>query len=107
MLSKKKRLTKKDFQLLLKEGKTFSTSLFSFSFKNSGGPSFAFVTPKGIFKNAVKRNKFRRIGYNVLRSIPILGGSGIFFYKKQALFVGAKEIKEDIVFILEKTHFIK
>lgn len=103
MLSKKKRVTKKDFHNLMKEGKTFSTQLFLFFFVKKEFPQYAFVAPKNLFKKAVKRNKFRRIGYNVLRSIPLKQGSGIFFYKKQSITATTEEIKENILFILKKT----
>lgn len=103
MLPKKKRVTKEFFQVLMKEGKTFSTQLFLFHYIKSDSPQYAFVAPKGIFKKAVERNKFRRIGYNILRSIPVKAGSGVFLYKKQALLVMQVEIKENILFILKKT----
>jgi len=106
MLPKKKRVTKEVFQSLIKEGKIFSTPLFLFYFKESELPHYAIVAPKGIFKTAVKRNHFRRIGYNVLRSLSIKSGSGIFMYKKQALVSNKDEIKENIVFILKKTGFL-
>lgn len=103
MLSKKKRITKEIFQNLIKGGKTFSTPLFLFYYKESNLPQYAFVAPKGIFKKAVERNKFRRSGYNTLRYIPIRSGSGIFIYKKQAFIANSAEIKENILFILKKT----
>jgi len=69
-------------------------------------PKYVFVCPKNTFKNAVKRNKWRRIGYNILRNIPISSGSGIFIYKKQALTATPLELKENIIFILKKTGFL-
>lgn len=106
MLPKKKRVTKKVFEVLIKEGKTFSTQLFLFHFKNSDNPQYAFVAPKKSFKNAVKRNKYRRIGYNILRFLPLNSGLGVFIYKKQALSVSKDEIKENIDYILKKTGFL-
>jgi ribonuclease P protein component len=106
MLPKKKRVTKETFQILIKEGKTLSTQLFLFYFKKSDLPKYVFVCPKNIFKNAVKRNKWRRIGYNILRSIPIKSGTGIFIYKKPAITAKTQEIKDNIVFILKKTGLI-
>jgi len=105
MLPKKKRVTKKVFDVLMKEGKTFSTQLFLFYFKSQDFPQYAFVAPKKSFKNAVKRNKFRRIGYNILRKLPINKGIGVFIYKKQALIAKNEEIEENIIYILEKTIF--
>jgi ribonuclease P protein component len=106
MLPKKKRVIKKVFQTIIKEGKTFSTPLFLFYFLKSDQPQYAFVAPKKIFKTAVKRNKYRRIGYNVLRQLPIKNNTGIFFYKKQAEKATTEEIKENITFILKKTETI-
>ncbi len=106
MLPKKKRVTKKVFDVLMKEGKTFSTELFLFHFKKSEIPQYAFVAPKKTFKNAVKRNKYRRIGYNILRSLTLNSGMGIFIYKKQALNAKTDQIKENIVYVLKKTGFI-
>lgn len=106
MLPKKKRVTKEFFQTIMKEGKTFSTPLFLFRFVKSDTPHYAFVAPKGIFKKAIARNKFRRIGYNILRFIPLESLSGVFLYKRQALLATQVEIKENVLFILKKTYII-
>ena len=106
MLKKKKRVTKGEFQVLLKEGKTFNTRLFLLYFTKKDNPQYAVVAPKNIFKTATKRNKFRRIGYNILRSIPIKSGSGIFMLKKTAIYAENKDIKEDMVFLLSKINVI-
>ena len=106
MLPKKKRVTKEIFQNLINSGKTFSTSLFLFRYTESSAPQYAFVAPKGIFKKAVERNKYRRIGYNILRFIGVNHGSGVFIYKKQALIAEGEEIKENVLFILKKTDII-
>lgn len=106
MLPKKKRVTKEFFQVLMKEGKTFSNQLFLFYYINTPNPQYVFVAPKNIYKMAVKRNKQRRIGYNIMRTLPIKIGSGIFMYKKQSTLSTQSEIKENIVFILKKTGFL-
>lgn len=105
MLPKKKRVTKEVFQVLMREGKTFSTQLFLFYYEESIFPQYAVVAPKNIFKNAVKRNKYKRIGYNILRILPINTGTGVFMYKKQALSVKTEEIKENMTLILKKAGF--
>jgi ribonuclease P protein component len=106
MLPKKKRVTKNIFQSTMKGGKSFSTKLFLFYYTQNNNPQYAFVAPKVIFKNAVKRNKYRRIGYNILRSIPIKPSIGLFIYKKQAILATQQEIKEETIFILKKTGLI-
>jgi ribonuclease P protein component len=107
MLPKKERVTKEIFQNILKVGKFFSTSLFTFYYLQNQGSRYSFVAPKKIFKTAVIRNKYRRLGYNILRRLPIDLGYGIFMYKKQALFANKNEIEQDINFILKKVNFIK
>ncbi len=107
MLPKKKRVKKAIFRVLMREGKIFSTELFLFYFKKSEFPQYAFIAPKNIFKNGVTRNKFRRIGYNILRSIPIKSGSGVFVFKKQSIIMAQPEIKENILFILKKVGFLQ
>ncbi len=102
MLPKKKRVTKKVFDVLMKEGKTFSTGLFLFYFKKGEIAQYAFVAPKKAFKNAVLRNKYRRIGYNILRKKLLNKGIGIFIYKKQALNAKNEEIEQNIDYLLKK-----
>lgn len=103
MLPKKKRVTKEVFQELLKEGKTFSTPLFLFYYKDSLTPQYAFVAPKNIFKKATERNKYKRIGYNTLRLISVYKGRGIFMYRKGAKLAKTDDLRGDILFILSKT----
>ncbi len=102
MLPKKKRITKAIFEVLMKEKRVISTSLFLFYSKKSDTPQYAFVAPKAIFKKATKRNKFRRLGYNILRSIPPKNQIGIFIYKKQAILATKEEVKKDIIYLLNK-----
>ncbi len=103
MLPKKKRVNKKDFEFIIKNGKTLYSSLFSFYYIKSDLPHYSFVAPKKIFKGVVKRNKYRRIGYNLLRNLDYNQDvSGIFMYKKEALTVDNIEIKKDIEFLLSK-----
>lgn len=106
MIPKKKRVTKEVFQVLMKEGKTLSTQLFLFYFKKNENPQYAFVAPKKIFKNASKRNKFRRAGYNILRTIPLEQGLGVFLFKKEAINANIKDVKENILYLLKKVGFI-
>lgn len=106
MLPKNKRITKATFQSLMKERRLFSAELFLFYFRKNEFPQYAFVAPKAILKKAVKRNKYRRLGYNVLRSLPLKQGIGIFVYKKQALSATQQEIKENIIYILNRTGFL-
>jgi ribonuclease P protein component len=103
MLPKKKRVNKKDFEFIIKNGKTLYSSLFSFHYITSPLPHYAFVAPKKAFKGAVKRNRYRRMGYNILRELEHnYSVSGIFIYKKEALSVQKEEIQKNIEFLLSK-----
>jgi ribonuclease P protein component len=106
MIPQKKRIKGSVFRVLIKKGKIFSTKLFLFYFMDSKFPQYSFVAPLTIFKNAVERNKFRRIGYNIIRSIQVESGTGIFVYKKQAITTSLPEIKEDIIYILKKAKLL-
>jgi ribonuclease P protein component len=105
MLPKKKRVTKEVFQVLMKEGKTLSTRLFLLHFIKKGPAQYAFVAPKKNFKNSVLRNKYRRIGYNTIRKLPLKAGLGVFIYKKQAVLSTKKEIEDEILLVLNKAGF--
>jgi ribonuclease P protein component len=107
MLSKKKRVDKETFQIILKRGKIISSPLFTFYFIQNKEPRYAFVAPKKIFKTAVKRNKIRRIGYNVLKNLSINSGLGVFIYKKEAIHLNTKEIQEKILLLLNKINVLK
>lgn len=100
------RIKKNIFQTIINGGKIFSTPFFLFYFTKNQQAQYAIVAPKKIFKTAVKRNKYRRMGYNILRSFPLKGNMGIFIYKKEALFATQKEIKESVFLVLKKTESI-
>ena len=104
MLPKKKRLKKEAFRVLIKEGKTLSSQLFLFYYIKNPTPQYVFVASKNLFKSAVKRNKFRRMGYNIMRFIEIKEGLGIFIYKKSAINAPQQEIKESIILMLKRAN---
>ena len=106
MLPKNKRITKELFQSILKTGRTLSSPLFLFRYMSIPGmdTKYAFVVPKSVSKQAVKRNKLRRQGYNTLRTLPLPLVSGIFFYKKGSEKTNLNEIKENVNTILKKIH---
>lgn len=101
MLKKKKRVTKKTFQEIFKNGKTISTPFFLFKYLKNKEPQYSFVVSKKIAKNAVLRNKLKRFGYNTLRN-NTTENKGIFFFKKNIENL-EKEAKEDIFYIINKT----
>ncbi len=103
----KKRVTKKLFNEIIKNGKKFSGSFFNFRYiYNTNISKYAIVVPKKNTKKAVDRNKYKRRGYYILRIILPLKGVGIFIYKKNGLKASFQEIKKDIFYILKKTKII-
>lgn len=106
MLPKKKRVTKKDFDVLIKNGKVFSSPLFLFYFIKTNEPKFGVVASKKTFKKAFLRNKYRRIVYNILKDADLKVGSGLFMYKKQSFLPEKSQIKEEILFLLSKNNLI-
>jgi len=73
---------------------------------DSEAPHYTFVAPKKAYKNAIKRNKYRRIGYNILRQLPITHGTAIFMYKKEAISAKKEEIQGNILFLLKKVRVL-
>ncbi len=103
MLPKKKRVTKELFQKIIKNGRIISSLLFTFKYLPRKSPQYAFVVPKIITKSAVKRNKYRRIGYNTLNlQDRIPNYAGVFLYKKEAIKAEQNTIINDINTILSK-----
>jgi len=106
MLPKKKRVTKKDFDVLIKNGKVFSSPLFLFYFIKTDEPKFGVVAPKKAFKKAFKRNKYRRIVFNILKDLNLKGGSALFIYKNKSFLPEKDQIKNEVVFLLSKNGLI-
>lgn len=107
MVLKKKRVNKELFENIIKKGHTLFGSFFIFKYlPNSDFPRYAFVVPKKISKKAVDRNKLKRRGYGIIRSIPLSGGLGVFLYKKEGVKVSFEEIKKDINILLKKAKLI-
>jgi len=107
MLPKKNRINKNTFKTIWDKGNVVFGSFFIFHFLYDKKPKFSFVVSKKICETAVKRNFLRRKGYNILKSLKIECGNGIFIYKKEALnVIKTDKIKEDIKYLLKKANFI-
>lgn len=102
MISKEKRVNSVLFQRIMKDGRVIHSPFFIFRYLDQNPPQYSFVVPKSLSKKATFRNSKRRIGYNILKNIDILGGSGVFFYKKDGISVETSILKEDIIKILKK-----
>jgi RNase P protein component len=103
MLPKKHRITKKLFDIIMKEGFFVSGAIFNLRYIAQKASQYAVVAPKSISPQANIRNKLRRQGYNALRSLnPKSQIAGILFYKKEAKSPLYEDIKKDIGTILSK-----
>lgn len=105
MLPKKNRMNKKTFDSVFKDGFVVHSPIFMFKYKNSSDNlgHFAFVAPKTVAKNAVKRIFLRRKGYNSLKNKDLPAISGIFIYKKGVdIAVETKDVSQNIDIILSK-----
>ncbi len=107
MLPKRKRVTRKLLNEIIKTGMTFSTPLFTLRYLyNKNTPQYTFIVSKKIVKKSTSRNKLKRKGFNIIRELPISGGLGIFLYKKLGTEASLLELKENIIFILEKVRVL-
>ena len=92
MLPKRARLTTKDVDMVLKNGRSIAISLANS--KNShisarflaipGTFRAAAVAPKSVAKSAVVRNRLRRAVYRAIAGLPApkQGGIAVFFVRK-------------------------
>ena len=102
MLPKRKRITKKLFMEIFKKGRIQKSPIFLFRYIPQNTPQYAFVVPKTLYKNAVDRNKLRRMGYNAINKTTTPNFSGIFFLNKEVKNTNKETIKEQILYTLEK-----
>jgi len=89
MGKKRKRVTRKIFNHVLKTGKTLQTQFFSFHIliSRENEQRMAVAVPKGVEKSAVLRNRLRRRGYHALHKLLRVSKKpfiGILFLKKGA-----------------------
>ncbi len=106
MLPKEKRVIRKDFDILIKDGKILHSPLFLFYFLERKDIKLGVVAPKKIFKKATHRNKYKRIVFNILKDLDFKKGSGFFVYKKGSDGAEKKEIEKDVIYLLKKSNLI-
>jgi ribonuclease P protein component len=87
MLPKKNRVGTKAVEKIFKTGKSFHSPLFTFKFFNNiqNEKKISFIVSKNIVKDAVKRNRLRRLGYSVLQNFLTdfpAGIVGVFVFKQ-------------------------
>jgi len=106
MAKKRKRVTRKIFDLILKTGKTYHQPLFSLHilYTQENVDRIACVVPKKTEKSAVIRNKLRRRCYNTLYKLLINNKPflGILFIKPRSKHLPYKLFKKEITTILKK-----
>lgn len=112
MILKNNRISKKDFDLIMKKGRIFNSDLFSLKiFKNVENKGFfgykvSIVVSKKLAKTAVKRNKIRRRVYSVLNK-ELLKKTKNFDNKNLFLIFFAKNGSEKATFEDQKNDIIK
>jgi len=114
MLPKKRRVSRKIFSTLGKNSKSYhSPSLTLRVYKReecvNEVSKFSFVTSLKISKKAPTRNLLKRRGYSVVKEIINDIENCficVFYFKKEAIDLGYKEIKKDIITLLKEAHVI-
>ncbi len=113
MIQKKYRLKEREVKRILRKGRPFfSSRVVSNTSKNRLGYSrFAIVIGGKSVKNAVHRNFFRRIFYDIVSELVSKGSVDIVFVVKTKTKLERDEkkirdnFKNDILFLLKKQSF--
>jgi len=105
MLSKKERLSRKEFSRFFSLGKRSNSKIFTLVY--SPHPTFqaSVVVPKKVEKSAVKRNKIRRQIYDIVRShqkTEDFVGVFIFLLKSNTKELKHEEVIEEVLEIIKK-----
>lgn len=110
MLPKRRRVTKRLFDRVMKEGSVLHSPLFTFRFITESPDMyshFAIVAPKSVAKSAYIRNSLRRKGYNACREIPIsLPCVGLLFFKKGSINAPHLQIVSELMVLFKKAHIL-
>jgi ribonuclease P protein component len=112
MFPKKNRISKREFDELMKNSRVFHSESISLRLTKKAKetlPKFAFVVSKKVAKNATDRNKMKRKGFHALREIiftdeivKMKGFMGAFFFKKEGKEIDFEKLKMEIGGLLEK-----
>ncbi len=113
MLSKKQRVTKKDFPIFLNKKNSFYskniTLKFIYSKQNLENTKFCFIISKKVLSKANKRNFLRRrLKFVVLKNkLKIKNGFiCVFYIKKTIISTSFSEIEKEVLFLLKKANII-
>jgi ribonuclease P protein component len=112
MLPKEKRISRKEFPNILKNGKRYHSPHLSLSVVNSNTNSnskFSFSVSKKICKNATDRNRLRRQGYYIISENlnNIKARYTCFFsFKKGKYPMLFTELKTETLSLLKEAHVL-
>jgi ribonuclease P protein component len=107
MLTRKERLTKKEFQQAYKNSKTFYSNNFILksSTNNKQMNSYGVMISKKVSKKSVIRNKLKRQILEIIRLNKQCinnGYSCIFVVKESAINLSYQAIEKEIIYLLKK-----
>jgi ribonuclease P protein component len=111
MLPKNRRISRKEFPLIMKNGRRFNSPhlllyIYHDSQKNTELKSrFSFSISKKIMPKAVDRNTYRRRGYSVVSStLPNVGPNKVcfFVYKKGAYPIIFSDLSKEVLGLLRE-----
>ncbi len=102
MLSKKKRLTRDEFNRFFSSGTHLHTPTFTCVFSGQSATHIAVVVPKKVLPNAVDRNALRRRVYNTVESAIKTTGVYILVAKKGAAKVHKTDIPNEVRAVIKK-----
>lgn len=111
MLSKKNRINKKTFPILLRRAGNFYSDNMQIRMirDSSKNKAFAFVVSLKVSKSAVKRNKIKRIARAITHSILECAADGILvavFFKPTIINKKYAEIKNEMITLYKKAKII-
>jgi len=113
MLPHKRRIVRKEFAYILKNGKRYNSSHLLLYVaplpKTSDLSRFSFSISKKIYKNATDRNRYRRRGYSVISPIISLIPPGFlcfFSFKKGVYPLSFQQLQEEIVGLLKNSQLL-
>ncbi len=112
MLPKKRRVSRSEFDVILKKGGWYHSphlTLRAFQSTSSGKSRFAVSVSKKTAKRAVLRNLLKRRVYGVLTSILPHSGSAFssaFFVKKGTETITFADLKKEVISLLQKAKIL-
>jgi ribonuclease P protein component len=111
MIPKTSRISREDFEKVMKKGGFLNSSFFTFRFLENPLKSthFSVVVSKKIAKTAVSRNKIRRRVYSIIKkhTKELKKPYFITFFAKKGVETAKfNEVEQDILKILEKSKIL-